>query len=163
MNLFEINEKIANCFRISETEVIDADTGEVLDADYLADLELQKDEKIENIAKFIKNLDSDAKQLKEQKELFAKRQKAAENKRDALKKYLSDFLNGEKWNAEDLSVAVSFRKSESVNIINEADIPEEYLIIQPSKIDKAAIKKAIKSGASVNGAEIEINNNIQIK
>ena len=35
MNLFEINEKILNCFRISDDEVVDEETGEVLDSKYL--------------------------------------------------------------------------------------------------------------------------------
>ena len=44
MNLFEINEKILNCFRISDDEVVDEETGEVLDSKYLDNLELQFDE-----------------------------------------------------------------------------------------------------------------------
>lgn len=163
MNLFEIDEKIKNCFKISDTEVVDGETGEVFDEAYVADLEMQIDEKIENIAKYVKNLDSDIEQLKKQKDLFAQRQKQTENKRNALKKYLNDFLDGEKWSAEDKSVTITFRKSEQVNIIDENNIPSDYLVEQLPKINKAEIKKAIKNGKQVTGAELVTNNNIQIK
>ena len=162
MNLFEINEAIKKCMIIDET-VIDAETGEILDADYLNGLEMAKDEKVENIAKWIKNLDSDIEQLKKQKELFDLRKKRAEAKRDSLKGYLSAFLNGEKWNAKDQSVTVSFRKSESVDVIDAMKVPPIYLVPQEPKIDKTAIKKAIKDGLEVDGAKLVVNNNIQIK
>lgn len=163
MNLFEINEAIQKCVIIDDT-VLDGETGEILDFDYLDSLAMARDEKIENIAKWIKNLDSDAKQLKEQKEEFEKRQKSAETKRDSLKSYLSAFLNGQKWDcAKDKSISISFRKSESVNILDEKKIPLYYLIPQKPNIDKTAIKANIKNGVSVEGAEIETKMNIQIK
>jgi chaperonin cofactor prefoldin len=162
MNLFEINEKILNCFRISDDEVVDEETGEVLDSKYLDNLELQFDEKVENIAKWIKNLDSDAKQLKEQKMIFAARQKAAENKRDSLKKYLDSVLQGNAWDkSSDKSVKISYRSSQKVEITG--DVPKEYLIKQEPKIDVAGIKEALKTGKKVKGADLIINNNIQIK
>lgn len=163
MNLFEIDEKIANCFVISEGEVLDSATGEVLSIDYLNNLELEKEQKIENIAKYIINLNSDAEQLKAQKEHFATMQKRVENKRDALKEYLNSYLNGEKWKADDCSVMVSYRNSTSVLINDEQAIPEEYLIAQPPKVDKAGIKKAITNGADIKGAELITKSNIQVK
>lgn len=46
--IYEINEQIMQC--------IDFETGEVIDADKLDALQLEKDKKIENIACWIKNL-----------------------------------------------------------------------------------------------------------
>ena len=84
MTLFEIDDAIRKCFVIEETdEVVDTETGEIFDASYLDNLQMQRDKKIENIGKWIKNLDSDIEQLKAQKDSFAKRQKAAETKRDS--------------------------------------------------------------------------------
>lgn len=162
MNLFEINSKLMSCFRISESEAVDEETGEILDAKYLDDLEMQFDEKVENIAKWIKNLDSDAKQLKEQKMIFAARQKAAENKRDSLKNYLDSVLQGYPWDrSSDKSVKISYRSSQKVEITG--DVPRKYLLKQEPKIDVAAIKEALKAGKRVKGADLIINNNIQIK
>lgn len=162
MNLFEINEAIQKCMVIDDA-VVDSETGEILDADYLNGLEMARDEKIENIAKWIKNLDADIEALKKQKEIFESRKKQAERKRDSLKQYLSAFLNGQKWDAKDKSVAVSFRKSESVNIIDEYQIPVEYLVLPEPKIDKMLLKKDLKSGSVIAGAELVTSNNIQIK
>ena len=61
-------------------------------------------------------------------------------------------------------LTVNFRKSESIDILEEAEIPEEFIKIEvkrtPNKVD---IKKAIKSGQIVPGAYLSINQNIQIK
>lgn len=161
MTLFEINKEIQNCF-ILDDEVVNMETGEILDSSYLDNLEMSRDEKILNIARWIKNLDSDIDQLKAQKDAFAKRQKAAENKKESLKNYLSYCLNGEKWNAKDLSVSVSFRKSEVVSV-DESLLPKKWYIKQDPKLDKAGIKAALKSGKKIKGAELITNNNIQVK
>lgn len=162
MNLFEIDARLNNCFVIDEN-VVDIETGEIFDKDYLDQLEMMKEEKIENIAKWIKNLDSDIEQLKKQKDAFATRQKVAENKRDSLKNYLSSYLEYQKWEAKDKSVSVSFRKSEAVKIVDESVIPRKWFIKQEPKLDKAGIKAALKSNTKVRGAELETKQNIQIK
>lgn len=59
---------------------------------------------------------------------------------------------------------LSYRKSESVSILDEALIPEEYWKEKVTKtIDKVSIKDAIKSGKDVAGASIQENMNLQIK
>ena len=59
---------------------------------------------------------------------------------------------------------ISYRKSESVEIINEEMIPQEFMkektTIAP---DKTAIKEALKNWAEVPGATIKVNQNLQIK
>lgn len=59
---------------------------------------------------------------------------------------------------------LSYRKSESVSILDEALIPEEYRKEKVTKsIDKVSIKEAIKSWKDVAGASIQENMNLQIK
>ena len=66
MNLYEINSQIEN-FEFK----IDEETGEVLNMNELNELKMSKDEKIENIALWIKNLKSDEKALDDEiKTLF---------------------------------------------------------------------------------------------
>lgn len=81
MNLFEIENEIMNCW--------DQETGEIFDSKKMDQLEMARDTKIENIALYIKNLTADAEALKAEKQSFAERQKAAENKAEALKRYLA--------------------------------------------------------------------------
>lgn len=153
MNLFEIENEIMSC--------VDMETGEIIDTERLNQLEMERDVKIENIACWIKNLIAEADALKAQKQAFADRQKAAENKAESLKKYLSNYLAGQKFSTD--KVAVSFRKTSSVNVTDIAKIPEEYLKFADPTADKTAIKKAINAGTVIAGAEIVEGLSISIK
>lgn len=153
MNLFQIDEEIMKC--------VDIETGEIIDSAKLDELQMDRDTKIENIACWIKNLQSDAEALKAQKQTFADRQKAVENKAESLKKYLSDYLAGQKFSTD--KVAISFRKTSSVNITDVTKLPEQYLKFADPTPDKTAIKNAIKDGAVIAGAEVVEGQSISIK
>ena len=153
MNLYEIENEILNC--------VDMETGEIIDMEALEDLQMERDQKIEGIGCWIKNLLADAKALKEEKDNLAARQKAAENKAASLKVYLSSYLNGEKFKTA--KVAISYRKSDSVDIAEGAVIPEEYLKYSEPTPDKIGLKAALKSGEKIQGISLVTSNNIQIK
>lgn len=60
----------------------------------------------------------------------------------------------------------SYRKSEAVNITDIEKIPEEFMVVKappPPAPDKAEIKRTLKEGGEVPGAEIEVRFNLQIK
>lgn len=149
--LYEIEQAMMEC--------IDLETGEI-DVERMEALEMERNQKIENIGCWIKNLKSDADAIRSEEKNLADRRRAMENKVESLKKYLSYILAGEKFKSP--RVAVSWRKSKKVDIINEELIPEDYKTYTPS-INKTAIKDAITSGAVVDGAVIIENNSIQIK
>lgn len=152
-SLYEINQSIMDC--------IDMETGEIIDIDQLHELQMDRTDKIRNIACYIKNLRSDAAAYDEEAKTFAARKKAAQGKADSLTAYLSSMLNGEK--VKDKEYSISWRKSESVNITDDSLLPDTYLVPQPPKVDKAGIKAALKAGTAVTGAELAEKNNIQIK
>lgn len=143
MTIYQIDEAILGC--------IDPETGEV-DAEKLGELTLQREQKVENIACWIKNLVSDAKALKDEKKTLEERIKAKENRAESLKAYLESVLDGQRF--ETAKCAVTFRKTQSVNISDLAAIPSEFLRFKPAEADKTAIKNAIKAGETVNGAEL---------
>lgn len=153
MNLYEIDSAIMDC--------VDVETGEIIDMEALEDLQMERDQKIEGIGCWIKNLLADAKALKEEKDNLAARQKVAENKAASLKAYLSSYLNGEKFKTA--KVSISYRKSDSVNIAEGAVIPEEYLKYSEPTPDKIGLKAALKSGEKIQGISLVTSNNIQIK
>lgn len=158
MNLYEIEQEIMNC--------VDMESGEVIDVEKLDALTMERDAKIENVALWIKNLLSDAEQIKEEKNALAEREKTAKSKAESLKKYLSSYLAGTKFSTP--KVAISFRKSESVEVsdisqIMKLDDADTYLKYSEPTADKTAIKQAIKSGINIPGCRIVENNNIQIK
>lgn len=57
---------------------------------------------------------------------------------------------------------VSLRSSTAVNITEEAHIPAEYIIVE-TKVDKDAVKRALKEGIAIPGAELVTNQSIQIR
>ena len=51
----------------------------------------------------------------------------------------------------------------SVAITNEKALPVEYLIPQPSKPDKTAIKEALKNGTSIPGATLSQSEGVRFR
>ena len=74
MTLYEINEALMRALEI------DPETGELLNPDAVEELSIARDEKIENIALWIKNLESDASEIKAEIKSLTDRAKAKENR-----------------------------------------------------------------------------------
>lgn len=163
MKLFDIDEKLAACVKLDESRVVDTESGEIIDLEAIATLEMERDKKIENLGCWYKNLLADAEALKAQKNAFAEREKAAKAKAESLKGFLGRYLNGKKF--ETAKVAMSFRKSEAVEFDAKCigDVPEEFLKFKDPELDKVAVKKAIKAGETVPGCELVARQNLQIK
>lgn len=152
-NLYEINNQILEC--------VDLETGEIIDMDKLQELQMEFDQKVEGIACWIKNLLSEAKALKEEKDNLAARQKACENKAASLKEYLQSALEGQKFKTP--KVSISYRKSESVVVDDIAMVASEYIKYTEPTVDKTAVKQALKDGLFIDGVHLEEKQNIQIK
>lgn len=153
-SLYEIDKSILEC--------IDQETGEMIDPDRLEALFMERNQKIENVALWIKNLQSDALAFKAEKEAFAEREKAANAKIEQLKKYLAQALDGQKFSTG--KCAVSFRRSEQVEVLDETIIPRAYMVETVTyKPDKKLIKEMLKDGEQVSGCQLIENLNPQIK
>jgi len=140
---------------------VDEDTGEILNIEALDALEVEKQAKIENICLWIKNLLSDAEAYKREKTVFMEKERLAKNKAERLKGYIQGVLAGEKFKTN--RVTVSYRKSESVEVMDVWELPEKYLKYSTPAPDKMEIKKAIKAGNSVVGCRLVEKQNMQIK
>ena len=153
-SLYQINEQLLN--------LTDSETGEIEDWSAFEALQMARDEKIENIALYHKNLLAEAAALKAEEKSFSERRKRAENKADSLKNYLATSLNGNKFNTT--KVAISYRKSTSVEV-DETKLPANWLREIPAThvVDKVEITKALKAGETIEGATLKESNNIQIK
>lgn len=159
--LYEINQNILNCITTEEGMTVNTETGEVIDLKALEQLELERSEKIRNIALWIKNLKSDVNALDAEEKAFKARKDAAKRKAEQLSSYLASVLNGEKVTGTDF--AISWRKSTAVNVLDEKALPPTFLIPQPPKVDKTGISKALKAGETVTGAELIERQNMTIK
>lgn len=140
---------------------IDEETGEILNANDLDNLELEKNEKIEQLCLWIKNLKSDAAAYKAEKDSFAKKQKAAENKAESIKNYIAYILAGENFKTD--RVTVSYRRSEQVECPDMSLVDDDYLRFKEPELDKTKIKKALKDGIKVGGCMLVERQNMQIK
>ena len=153
-NLYEIDQGILEC--------LDLETGEVIDPARLESLQMERSQKIENVACWIKNLESDAAAIKAEKEALAKRHVAALAKAEQLKEWLAEALGGQKFSSA--KCAVSFRRSEKTEVFDAALVPAEYINTKTEiKVDVNAIKAALKAGQEISGCRLIENLNTQIK
>lgn len=151
--LYEIDAAIMEC--------VDAETGEIIDEEKLNSLLMERDVKLEGVALWIKNLDSDAAAIRAEREVLEKRQKATENKAASLRAWLVSALGGQKFSTA--RVAVSYRKSISTEVDSESVAKKwcrKKITYTP---DKTAIKEALLSGVKINGCRLVEKQNIQIK
>jgi len=151
--LYEINEAILSC--------IDLESGEIIDESALEALQMQRDEKLENVGLWIKNLAAESSALASEIKTLTDRKRHKENKTESLIGYLGSALRGERF--ETPRISVSWRKSEVVNICEDAILPGEYLVPVDPRPDKTLLKQALKEGAKIVGVELISKQNIQIK
>lgn len=157
MTLYEIDKALMDF----EFEV-DEETGEILNASDLDELQMARQDKIENIGLYIKNLEAEKEAVKHEKDNFADREKRLGKKIESLKGYLGYALQGQKFSTP--KVAVSFRKSESVLVKDEYLVPDKYCeFTMVRKPNKTNLKKALKDGEEIMGVELVEKNNINIK
>ena len=161
MNLYEIDNRIAEAFEAA----VDQDTGEIIDDqayEALNGLQMDREQKIEGILLWIKDLNAHADDIKKEKDTLAQRQKAAENKAESLKRYVASVLSGEKFSTS--RVAVSWRKSESVEYTGDIDdLPRNCIRQKDPEINKTALKRLLLDGYSIPGARMVTKQNMQIK
>ena len=156
MTLFEINEQIQKAIELG----FDPETGEILDASVLEQLQIDRDEKIENICLYIKDLTAEAKALADEAKALSERKERSAKKAESLKNYLQAMLDGQKWKSS--KAAVSYRKTQSVVVDDLEALKPEFLRIK-KEADKTAIKEVLKAGAAVSGAHLEERQSMSIK
>lgn len=156
MTLYEINEQIQKAIELG----FDPETGEILDESALEQLQLDRDEKIENICLFIKDLKAEAAALDAEKKNLDARASVAKKKSDSLSRYLQAMLDGEKFKTARCSI--SYRKTSAVIVDDENELPELCVRIRKEP-NKTAIKDYINAGVSVPGAHIEDRQSMIIK
>lgn len=152
MKLYEIEEAMLAC--------VDPETGEV-NVEQIAELEMLRESKIENIGLWIKQLKADADMLKAEEAALKERRQAKERKAESLTNFLSSYLQGQKF--ETPKCAISFRKTQKVEITDFTKIPDDYLRYKEPEANKSAIKSAIKDGISVPGAELVDSVSMSVK
>ncbi len=124
------------------------------------------EEKAVNVTKFLRNMEATAKAIKEAELDMAKRRRSLENR----VKWMKDYLKG---NMEHTGITkiecpyfkLSIQKNPAtVNITDEKAIPDQFKEqIISWKIDKTAIKNALKTGETVTGAVLANGTRLAIR
>lgn len=153
MNIYEIDSQILSC--------IDEETGEILDVERLEKLIQDKNNKIESVACWYKNTVAEAEAIKAEISNLKARKERDEKLAENLKRYISDVLDGEKFKTA--KVAISYRKSSSVEVDDVYRLPDEFLTYKAPEPKKSLLKSAIDSGQKFEGVRIVEKMNIQIK
>lgn len=157
MNLYELS--------ISFQEVQNMDLDPEVMKDTLDSIDGTFENKAENMAKLIRNLESDRLAYKEEEDRLKTKRQAVENKLEWLKTYLKDCmkLTGKtKFKSGVFKFSIQ-KNPVSVNITNKKIIPEDYLIPQPLKVNNTTLKKALKDGIEVPGAELKLTEGLRIR
>lgn len=161
-SVYELDAKISSCIQLDEEHVVSVDDGEILNLQQFEALQMERSQKIEGMCCYIKNLMADVVAYEAEEKRLRERRAAKEREVDRCKAYLAGALYGEKF--ETPRCKISWRKSEICNVLSMEAIPDEYKRTKVTvDADKTAIKKAIKAGAEVPGAEIIQKLNMTLK
>lgn len=161
MNLYWVDNAIYKLY----DEFVDPETGELTDPDAFAEryaeLEISREEIIENTLLLYKNCVSDAEAIAAEIKTLKARQAALEKRADRLKADASDALGGEKF--QTAKVAVSWRKSTAAEV-DESLCPEEYITTKVTTApDKKAITAALKAGQEIPGCKLVERVNMSVR
>lgn len=146
----------------------DPEMDEQVIADTLEGLSGEIEAKADGYARVMRQMDADAKAIKAEEERLANRRKNLENRAANLKGRLQQMMEitGKvKFKTELFSFGI--QKNPAAVVIDEQyieNIPEEYLIRQDPKIDRAKLKEDLKAGKDLDGiAHLEQTESLRIR
>lgn len=157
MNLYELSQ---NYLAVQDMDLEPETLKDTLDS-----IEETFEDKAENIAKLIRNLEADKKAFEEEEKRFKEKRQTADNRIKSLKLYLEDNmrLTGKtKFKTGVFNFAIQ-NNPPSVEVFDESLLPKQFLIAQPVKIDRAGIKELLKAGEEVPGAELKHSTGLRIR
>ncbi|PED27276.1 ATPase [Bacillus thuringiensis] len=133
--------------------------------DTLQAIEESIQDKAQNIALLIKNLEADTEAIKLEEKRLAERRKSVENNCKSLKDYLYQQMTLlEVKRIKGTIVTVGIQKNPaSLDIAEDAVVPPEYMIPQPAKVDKKSLLAAVKGGMQWDGITLTQGESVRIR
>lgn len=158
MFLYEMTVATKRLYELLANEEIDEQTiADTLEA-------MGVEEKLEGYCQVIRQYEAEKDMLKAEKERIDKKIKVSENAVNRMKKAVMEYMKASgstKSTAGTFTVTLS--TSKAVNILDESKVPVRFLVDQPPKIDKSAIRQELMSGAEIEGCELQVNEGVRIK
>lgn len=162
MKIYEIAQEELDL--LNEIEELDGELTPELE-ERLKINEANMAKKMEDYCKAIRYYEMTVANAKSEKERLDKLIKRSERSQQWLKDAILNVMNATgKPKVSAGTFTVGTRKSTAVNIIDESTIPARYVNeVVTVKIDKTAIKDAIKNGEEVPGAQLVERKSLTIK
>jgi len=166
-SVYGIKKEFFEIQQLIDVEEFDEETGELIDnsltiKQLLKEIEDNQSNKADNIVYLIKQAKDTQDLIKAEIDRLNGRNAMFKRQEDSLKELLTYLVGGEKLKTDKFTI--SFRSSQSVNIIDADLIPAEFLNVKETFTpDKKLIKEALADFNEVPGAEIKINKSIGIK
>ena len=160
--IYEIDQDILDC--------VDPETGEILDTERLDALQMERDQKLEGVTLWIKDLNAEAEAVKAEADKLTARKRALDNKITSLKTWLLWALDGQKLKTARCSVYQTHstkvtvaNEPELIKFLQTLDEPEKFLRYKEPELKKDDIKKALKDGYVIPGAVLEETESVVIR
>ena len=160
--LYDIDQDILDC--------VDMETGEIIDVEKLTALQMERDQKLEGVVLWIKDMKAEAAAVKEEADKLMARKRALDNRMEKLKEWLVIALNGEKLKTPRCNVYQTHSQKVSVadepklvSFLQTLEDPDRFLRFKDPELRKDEIKKALKDGLFIPGAELEDTESVVIK
>lgn len=169
MTLYEIDAQIAALENASEDDmIIDEETGELGSVVQALDaLRMAREEKLENVACWVKNLIAEADAIREEEIRLMKRRKSAETKAERLKAWLLAAMTREDGTTDKIKtgrVTVSVKRNPPSTVVNDLLLPSTYKVAKITyQANKELIKRELLAGGEVPGAHLEYGRSVVIK
>ena len=166
-SLYDIDSRIEALLSLPEEDVVDVETGEVkrdiwseLDA-----LDIERREKIANIALFIKQAKAEAAMLREYAKQISDRARAKETRVERLIAHTAaSMMQYADRTIEDKRVRVTATTSKSVDVPDVSVLPDEYKRVKTTiEADKTKLAKALKAGETFEGVYVIEKPTLRIK
>lgn len=163
LKLYEIAEEYMQLCEIAEDTDVDAQVFK----DTLAGIEAELEVKADAYAVILTNLDNDVEKIDKEIERLTKMKKTLKSRSDFLKKNLTNtmlLMDKKKFKTDIHSYSIQ-KNAPSLNILNEAKIPEKYMIAQEPKLDRKMLLADVKENpeAFKDIAETKQTENLRIR
>ena len=115
--------------------------------DTLAGIEAELEVKADAYAVILTNLDNDVEKIDKEIERLTKMKKTLKSRSDFLKRNLTNtmlLMDKKKFKTDIHSYSIS-KNAPSLNILDEAKIPEKYMVAQEPKLDRKALLSDVKA------------------
>ncbi|MCF1614810.1 siphovirus Gp157 family protein [Tetragenococcus koreensis] len=123
------------------------------------------DDKAENTAKVIRELEGDINTLTSEIQRLNERKTALSNNVKRIKEYLQNEMEKvgkTKVKSERFTIGIQ-NNPPSVRVEDERKIPRDYFTPQEPKLDKTKLKDELKRGKEIDGAELRQKRSLRIK